>query len=657
MWKRFGSWPQKGRIRLLFEWFVILLLIIVSGILAKQYGAFNAFEYVAYDKLAWQRAQEADKRIVIIEIDDASLLELGRWPWSRKVHAQLLEKLGATSNLGILMDVLFIEPSERREDDRALVASVQALPNLVLPALLTASDGQILDLNHPEDNINLTPPIDGLRTFAHTGLATTTPDSDNTVRRMYMGYNVNGHYLQNVSALLLKSSSQQDDLTLISYTGGMNHYERYSYVDVLNGRIPMTTFDNRYVLIGSTATSLGDAYSTPLGLMSGVEIHANVLDGLLNHRSLKALDQKSSMAYVLLPLLMLMLGFLFISERWYFYWLLALEALWLGVCFYLLVVHQLWAAPITPCLLMVVGYVLWSWRRLADIMRYFDEQLQKYRMQTQAAGMQKKQEFTQVWTLQSMMRQIEKLEEEQQLMRSFNRDLIDYLSHDLRSPQVSILSAIAMYKKNTKIVPDAQLLTLLDTQIQGNVQKTLAYSRNLVELNHAQSGEFMLEMHQLEHILDYAVDQIYSQAKQKNIQIQVLRDPKQESWTLVDGELIERVLVNLLSNAVRYSPEFSPIDIRITQERIVDVCWAHIFISDKGQGMSEAQQQLLLKGKLKPSIHSSAKGEQKQPDAAGSMGIGWKMVRSIIDRHHGRLHIVSAPNQGSTIIVSLRIES
>ena len=63
--------------------------------------------------------------------------------------------------------------------------------------------------------------------------------------------------------------------------------------------------------------------------------------------------------------------------------------------------------------------------------------------------------------------------------------------------------------------------------------------------------------------------------------------------------------------------------------------------------MSPSLQQALLKGERVDVVSHTI------PDAAESMGIGWRMVRSIVQRHQGRLNIKSNPGQGCTISVSL----
>ena len=640
-----SSMPEKSRLRLFFEWMLILVLLLGSGAFIKVHGTFDALDQVTYDGLMWQMEQPADERIVLVEIDDVSLNQLGRWPWSREVHAQFLDVIKPAHPKGVLMDILFVEPSNPKADN-AMAQSAKNLSKWVLPALLTSANGNILDLGHPEDGIQLQMPIQPLLQHAQVGLATAAPDSDNTVRRIYMGYDLQGQVLPTMSALLLDGrEASRVDQVLIPYTGGMNHYERVSYADVLNGTVPASRFQDRYVFVGATAVGLGDLHKTPFGIMSGVEIHANVFDGLLNQRSLSMLESKKMvMLYTLLPLLLLMLGFLFINETWHFYWLLAWVGMWLGLCAYLLTWQHLWASPVTTILLLVVAYILWSWRRIAAMMRYFEGQLRGIQIQLPDSNIEVEQRNN-AHTLQGVIEHIDRLQSAQQQIQVQNRELIDYLSHDLRTPQVSILSAIAMHKSNPEQMPH----DVLFAQITENAQDTLQYARDLVELNHAQTGDLVYEEHQIQYLIDYAVERINVQAQEKRIRINVLRHNDLAAWVLVDGELIERAIINLISNAIRYSPEHSTVRIQLQYDEISQPHWISLLITDQGVGMSASLQQALLQGLHEKKMPS----QQAAPDAGGSMGIGWRMVQSIVRRHQGRLQIKSDLGQGCTVTMSL----
>ncbi|MEP6908642.1 MAG: CHASE2 domain-containing protein, partial [Pseudoxanthomonas sp.] len=65
----------------------------------------------AYDTLTRASSEAADDRILVVAIDEKSLAELGRWPWSRRTHAGLVERLSAAGVRGTAMNILLSEPA------------------------------------------------------------------------------------------------------------------------------------------------------------------------------------------------------------------------------------------------------------------------------------------------------------------------------------------------------------------------------------------------------------------------------------------------------------------------------------------------------------------------------------------------------------------
>ena len=119
--------------RLALEW----LLVLLAASLLVGFAAVGAWTQAAdnrlYDLAQRWAARPADERILIVEIDDASLSEIGRWPWPRARHAALLRRLAEARPLAIGYDVLFLEPSP---DDTALAMAMRQAGNVYLPALV-----------------------------------------------------------------------------------------------------------------------------------------------------------------------------------------------------------------------------------------------------------------------------------------------------------------------------------------------------------------------------------------------------------------------------------------------------------------------------------------------------------------------------------------
>ncbi|HMU23224.1 MAG TPA: CHASE2 domain-containing protein, partial [Sphingorhabdus sp.] len=107
------------RRRLLIEWALIALFGTLAVILATHWRGTSAFDNLVYDQLSSISRPKPDEKILLINIDEASLARIGKWPWNRNIHAQLIDKLASAGPRTILLDVLMSEAS-LAADDRAL---------------------------------------------------------------------------------------------------------------------------------------------------------------------------------------------------------------------------------------------------------------------------------------------------------------------------------------------------------------------------------------------------------------------------------------------------------------------------------------------------------------------------------------------------------
>ena len=109
---------------------LIAVLIILSGVLIR-------FDNLYYDLGRYLTFKPAPADIVIAAIDEASLNKIGRWPWSRTIHADLLNKLTTEQPKVIGLDIIFAEPElNHPEADLVLEQAIAKARNVVLPVLL-----------------------------------------------------------------------------------------------------------------------------------------------------------------------------------------------------------------------------------------------------------------------------------------------------------------------------------------------------------------------------------------------------------------------------------------------------------------------------------------------------------------------------------------
>jgi eukaryotic-like serine/threonine-protein kinase len=99
------------------DWFAAVLIVAAVFILWNTTDAFDSLERRFYDIASVQSTRQPSDRIAVIAIDDRSIANIGRWPWTRDVHAELIDKLAAAKAKTIVYTIFFFEP----QIDRGLV--------------------------------------------------------------------------------------------------------------------------------------------------------------------------------------------------------------------------------------------------------------------------------------------------------------------------------------------------------------------------------------------------------------------------------------------------------------------------------------------------------------------------------------------------------
>ncbi len=258
-------------------------------------GGLDTVELGTLDRLFELRGKRSPTApIIIVTIDEDSFDELNLpWPFPRALHGRLLDIISAGHPLAIGVDVLFPEPSARGAgDDAALAAAVARAGNVVLAAARTETVEYIGNLA-PEKSASTMPLPEIRRGAAAVAPINMYPDVDAHLRRA-PSYVVLGatrepafdwelHRLAVAGGLPAAPRPSVDEV-IINFRGGPRTFPWVPYHRVVGGEVPAETFRDAIVLIGPTSVVLHDVFPTPFastGNMSGVEIHANVIDTLV----------------------------------------------------------------------------------------------------------------------------------------------------------------------------------------------------------------------------------------------------------------------------------------------------------------------------------------------------------------------------------------
>lgn len=253
----------------------------------------------------YQDGRAVDSRIVILAIDDKSLGDVGQWPWKRDVHAELVEKLNQGSPAVIGFDITFPLPSENDRDDQSFIEAVEKSDNVILARYGVfdryASAGII-------KSAEISEPFTALKEAAFgLGHLNTLPDTDGVVRNALYEFEFNGERIESFSAVIAKEYAKKmgmqidiDETVLnpyrqfhIDYAGEPGDFEVIPYSMVLNGEVDPAYMTNKIVLIGPYTVGIKDDFYTPMSskrTMYGVEIHANIIQNILEDNYKKEID-------------------------------------------------------------------------------------------------------------------------------------------------------------------------------------------------------------------------------------------------------------------------------------------------------------------------------------------------------------------------------
>ncbi len=393
-----ADWPEKIGLS--------LLLTVITLVLAYTNGLYR-WDLLFYDwnLAAWSRAPADD--IVIIAIDEQSLREVGRWPWSRRIHADLIRKLTAAGAKAIALDIAFAEPDATDPTaDAKLATALASNGRVVLPVLNEQNrlDGQLLE----------TLPIPVLATaVAGMGHVDVELDPDNIARSVYLKAGLGSPYWPTLALALIELNNptvrralpsqrtaefdppspyawQRDYRILIPFAGPPGHFQQVSYSDVLRGNFSPAAFRDKFVLVGSTASGMGDALPTPVsGLarpMPGVEYNANILDALRQGLTIQPLPAGWSLLLTGLLVLFPVMLYADCPPRWTLPLAGLALLLTLASSFVLLHGAHLWFPPATALLVQGLSYPLWSWQRLRRAIRSLFEEEERAQVTLHSIG-------------------------------------------------------------------------------------------------------------------------------------------------------------------------------------------------------------------------------------------------------------------------------
>lgn len=220
------------------------------------------------------------------------------------------------------------------------------------------------------------------------------------------------------------------------------------------------------------------------------------------------------------------------------------------------------------------------------------------------------------------------------------------MSHDIRTPMNAILGYTNLARKETDL---PRIYAYLE-KINGSSQHLLALINDILEMSRIESGKIELEFVpvDLRAVFDGMRDLFDEQMKQKNLAFQVHTGQVQDPYVWADRKNLNRVLLNLLSNAYKFTPEGGAISAALWEAGAVENGYAsyEIRVQDTGIGMSKEFSEKIFNAfeRERTSTVSGVEGT----------GLGMSITKSIVDLMGGTIEVLTAPGSGTEIIIRLK---
>ncbi|UAB77659.1 CHASE2 domain-containing protein [Erythrobacter sp. SCSIO 43205] len=721
--------------RLFAEWFVLFTAMLALLFAAQLRGWTERFDLALLDLEASINTPAIDPRIILVEIDDPSLEEVGAWPWDRAIHAELIRRIDSYSPAAIGYDVLFIEGTDEASD-AALASALADSGKVVLPH----SFGPKPNTVRGEVPLYPLPMLrDAASAVGHVAL---TPDADGVARRFELVRGEGGEGYPHFSVRLLEIAGELQSYAVSGpfrrQTSAIVRYGARGSVSalpasaVLSGSVPPEFFKGAIVFVGATSPGLGDRYSVPAHagrLLTGAEMQAHLANAMLSGNLIEKADTRLALALQAIVIALLFASFWRLSPRSALIVAILLTASLFVGSILSLTVFNIWLPVGGALLAIVIAYPLWGWRRLASVSRFLESEAASLRelarlptgrtqsgegfdvvaqqvallkrltkgvssnlkliqdvidadpdvmLVTDGDGRVTMGNFaaenlfgaapkSKNFTLDELFAQVDgildKERDELNLAdgRSFwmasahldedvgskvlslrevteikkaerqRRETLEFLSHDMRSPQVAIISL-------ARQADEALSIEERFARITEQSRRTLKLTEDFVQIARISNEGVEREETELGSIVQEAADRAYPLARKYSVK--VLFDPPGEPvFAYVDGFAIARMLDNLISNAVKYSPEGGQILITLDEG---DGEAFEISVADTGPGLSPERKQA-------PFARFGARDTSKGP----SSGLGLAYVKQVVDRHGGTISVESEEGKGTRFVIHL----
>tara|TARA_B100000749_G_scaffold280896_1_gene280670 strand:+ start:40302 stop:42149 length:1848 start_codon:yes stop_codon:yes gene_type:complete len=393
----------------------------------------------------------------------------------------------------------------------------------------------------------------------------------------------------------------------VNYKGPPGTYPTIDFKQVIDGKVPLGFFKDKVVIVGHQSDRNHQFY-TPVGYMSRSELVANSLDNLA-HGDLITYLPIAVYIFGLILILLCTIWIMLVYPQAISIVLIA--GVGLGVTtlsLWLFDSHCIWWPILAPIVQILTTFVVFTTRQLS-----LKENLN--------------------WRLEEEKRVLTEV-------RHLKDNFVSLISHDLKTPIAKIQAIVDRTLTQENIDEDIRTDLM---SLRNESQELNRYIQSILKVLRVESSDFQLnhEPTDLNKVISDVIRQVNPLALNKKIEIENALDP----LFLIDMDriLIHEVILNLIENAIKYTPQGGHIKVSSTEidEQVV------VVVEDSGDGIDKSEIV-----KVFDKFH---RGKDHSMKTKGS-GLGLYLVKYFIELHGGEVFLESERGKGTTVGFTLPIE-
>lgn len=227
-----------------------------------------------------------------------------------------------------------------------------------------------------------------------------------------------------------------------------------------------------------------------------------------------------------------------------------------------------------------------------------------------------------------------------QAQENLERALLNSISHDLRTPLVSIKGALSALKDNGDRLDAEARRELLETA-NDEAERLNRFVGNLLDMTRLEAGAMRpkIEPSDVQELIGCALSAMESRLGERSVSVRL---PPGLTVVPLDMVLMTQVLMNLLDNANKYAPAASAIEIAAS----LDGPWLTLSVADRGQGVPDAELSHIFDKFYRVKV----------PERAGGTGLGLPICKGMVEAHGGTIAAKNREHGGLVVEIRLPLD-